>query len=222
MKHRILVVEDDRDLQVPMKTILLENNYLVDQAYTGAQALKKVEEILPDLMILDLGLPDIDGETVCTKVKKLANDLPIIILTARNSSKDIVKGLGLGADDYIPKPFDMDELLARIKARLRQVVGDGQLSMADLRLDTKSFEVSRGGKRIDLSPTEFNLLQYLLLNQGKVLTREAILNRVWSYEYDVQTRVIDVYIGYLRKKIDAPYKKKLIHCIRGFGYTIKE
>ncbi|MFA6250527.1 MAG: response regulator transcription factor [Candidatus Shapirobacteria bacterium] len=221
MKRKILLVEDNPDLQTPLKSFFLENNYLIDQAFTGAQAIKKVEESTPDLVILDLGLPDIDGETVFSRIKKYSPEIPVIILTARNTPKDAAKGLGLGADDYIPKPFDLDELLARVQARLRQPGLNAKLVVDDLSLDTKSYEVLRSGKKINLSPTEFNLLEYLMINRGKVLSREAILNRVWSYDYDVQTRVIDVYIGYLRKKIDEHAKTKLIHCIRGFGYTIK-
>jgi len=221
MKHKILLVEDNLDLQTPLKRFLLESNYLVDQAFTGAQALKKVEDNIPDLVLLDLGLPDIDGETVCSRLKKYSPELPIIILTARNTPKDAVKGLGLGAVDYIPKPFDMDELLARIQTHLRQPGLGSKLVIADLSLNTSSYEVVRDGKKIDLSPTEFNLLEYLMINKGKVLSREAILNRVWSYDYDVETRVVDVYIGYLRKKIDGGFKNKLIEGVRGFGYIIR-
>jgi len=222
MKNKILLVEDNVDLQTPLKSFLLENNYLVEQAFTGAQALKKFEENLPDLVLLDLGLPDISGETICSRFKQYAPDLPIIILTAKNTPKDAAKGLGLGADDYIPKPFDLDELLARIQTRLRHPGANSKLTIADLSLNTKTYDVFRNGKKINLSPTEFNLLEYLMINQGKVLSREAILNRVWSFDSDVQTRVIDVYIGYLRKKIDGNSKEKLIQCVRGFGYTIRQ
>lgn len=221
MKHKILLVEDNLDLQTPLKSFLLESNYLVDQAFTGGQALKKVEDNIPDLVLLDLGLPDIDGETVCARLKKYSPELPIIILTAKNTPKDAARGLNLGADDYVPKPFDMEELLARIQTRLRQPGSNSKLVIADLSLDAKSYEVIRNGKKINLSPTEFNLLEYLMINKGKVLGREAILNRVWSYDCDVQTRVIDVYVGYLRKKIDGGFKNKLIECVRGFGYTIR-
>ncbi|MCL5970904.1 MAG: response regulator transcription factor [Patescibacteria group bacterium] len=220
MKNKILIIEDNKDLQFSLKTFLLENNFLVEQAFGGATGLQKIENSLPDLVILDLGLPDIDGESVCLRLKKDYEDLPVIILTARNTPKDTVKGFNLGADDYIPKPFDLDELLSRIKARLKQT-SSSKLVVADLTLNSKTFEVTRAGKIISLTPTEFRLLEYLLLNKGKVLSREVILNRVWSYEADVETRVVDVYIGYLRKKIDSPFKTKLISCIRGFGYTIK-
>ncbi|MFA5828684.1 MAG: response regulator transcription factor [Candidatus Shapirobacteria bacterium] len=222
MKSKILLVEDNVDLQTPLKTFLLENNYLVDQAFTGGQALKKFEENTPDLVILDLGLPDISGETVCSRFKQYSPELPVIILTAKNTPKDAAKGLGLGADDYVPKPFDLDELLARIKTRLRQPGVGSKLTVADLTINTKTYDVTRGDKKISLSPTEFNLLEYLMMNQGKVVSREAILNRVWSYDFEVQTRVIDVYIGYLRKKVDGQSKHKLIQCVRGFGYTIRQ
>jgi len=150
--------------------------------------------------------------------------LPVIILTARDSISDIVQGLNLGADDYITKPFVADEFLARIKARLRRQGGDSDalLKVADLELNNKTLEVKREGQIIQLTPQEFKLLQYLMNNKGRILTREMILNRIWLYSSDVETRVVDVYMGYLRKKIDNNHPKKLLHSIRGFGYVIKE
>lgn len=222
MKYKILVVEDDRDLQEGLRTILFENDYLVESVYDGAKALRKVEESLPNLVILDLGLPDISGETVCTKLKRGFPELPIIILTAKDTTEDIVRGLNIGADDYIPKPFKEEELVARIKARLRK--GNNSLTrlkIGDLELDTQKIQVKRAGKEIKLTQKEFLLLEYLMRNKDRVLSREMILDRVWSYSSEVESRVVDVYIGYLRKKIDGPFEKKLIHCTRGFGYTIK-
>lgn len=223
MPSKILVVEDDLDLQEGLKTILSENGYLVEAVAQGAKALRQVERSLPNLVILDLGLPDISGETVCRELKKSYPQLPIIILTAKGTTDDIVRGLNLGADDYIPKPFEGEELLARMKARLRQ----GQslsdlLKVADLELNSKKIEVKRAGKPIKLTQKEFLLLEYLMRNKGQVLSRETILDRVWSYASDVESRVVDVYIGYLRKKIDKPFAKKLLHCIKGFGYLIEE
>lgn len=150
--------------------------------------------------------------------------MPVIILTARDSISDIVQGLNLGADDYITKPFVADEFLARIKARLRRQGGDSDalLKVADLELNNKTLEVKREGQIIQLTPQEFKLLQYLMNNKGRILTREMILNRIWLYSSDVETRVVDVYMGYLRKKIDNNHPKKLLHSIRGFGYVIKE
>lgn len=221
MVSKILVVEDDQGIQEFLKELLLDNGYAAETASDGVQALNLIKKSQPDLVILDLGLPNVTGEAVCTEIRKKYPDLPIIILTAKDDVTDIVKGLNLGADDYITKPFVADELLARIRARLRHGE-DIKLQVGDLELNNKTFEVKRAGKLIQLSPHEFKLLQYLISNKGRVLTREMILNRVWLYSYEVDTRVVDVYIGYLRKKIDSDYKKKLIHSVRGFGYMIKE
>ena len=224
MVHTILVVEDDKGLQNYLKELLLDNGYGVTIASDGVQALSNMQKIVPDLVILDLGLPNMTGEAVVMEVKKKYPELKIIILTAKDSVTDIVQGLDLGADDYMTKPFVADELLARIKARLRDTEGQNsaKLTIADLELDTKTLEVKREGKIIQLTPKEFKLLEYLMNNQGRILTREMILNRIWLYSPDIETRVIDVYIGYLRKKIDEGYEKKLIHAIRGFGYVVKE
>ncbi len=221
MINKILIVEDDQQLQEYIKELLLDNGYSVETATDGVAALNQLKKAQPDLLVLDLGLPTLTGEAVCQEVRKKYPDLPIIILTARDDNADIVRGLNLGADDYITKPFNADILLARIKARLRHS-DEVTLTADDLTLNNKTFEVSRAGTQITLSPHEFKLLQYLLSNKGRVLTREMILNRVWLYSYEVDTRVVDVYVGYLRKKIDAEHKKKLIHSVRGFGYMIKE
>lgn len=221
MVNKILVVEDDQGIQEFLRELLLDNGYAVETALDGVAALNLIKKSQPDLVILDLGLPNVAGEAVCIEIRKKYPDLPIVILTAKDDVADVVKGLNLGADDYITKPFVADELLARIRARLRHGE-DVKLQVADLELNNKTFEVKRAGKSIQLSPHEFKLLQYLISNKGRVLTREMILNRVWLYSYEVDTRVVDVYIGYLRKKIDSDYKKKLIHSVRGFGYMIKE
>lgn len=218
---RVLVVEDEKDLSDYLKDLFLENGYSVQTVHRGVAALKIAKESCPDLVILDLGLPDISGESVCEELKKQYAYLPIIILTAKDTTQEIVHGLGLGADDYITKPFVGEELLARVKARLRRYTQD-KIKIADLTLDTESLEVRRGNKIISLSPKEFRLLEYLIMNKGRVMTREMILNRIWSYSPDIETRVVDVYVGYLRKKIDYGFTKKLIHSIRGFGYVIKE
>ncbi len=221
MIYKLLVVEDDQAILEVLQEIFVDNGYSVETASNGALALKQFKKIEPDLVILDLGLPDINGETVCIEMKKLYPYVPIVILTAKGRSVDIVHGLNIGADDYISKPFVADELLARVKAQLRRL-NSGKMKISDLELDMKTFQVKRDGKTILLTPKEFNLLQYLIMNKGRVLTREMILNRVWRYDSDVDTRVVDVYIGYLRKKIDSRAKKKLIHSLRGFGYTIKD
>lgn len=223
MAAMILIVEDDKGLQKYLKELLLDNGYAVQTASDGIAALEYLKKNEPDIVVLDLGLPTMSGEAVCQEIRKKNKDLPIIILTAKDAVTDIVQGLNLGADDYITKPFIADEFLARIKARLRkQGTTESILRVADLELDSKTMEVKRHGKPIQLTPQEFKLLQYLMSNKGRILTREMILSRIWLYSSDVETRVVDVYIGYLRKKIDAEDQKKLLHSIRGFGYVIKE
>lgn len=223
MASSILVVEDDNGLQKYLKELLLDNGYSVRVASDGAAALNSVEKLEPDLIVLDLGLPDMTGESVCLEIRKKHPDLPVIILTAKDTISDIVQGLNLGADDYMTKPFIADEFLARIKARLRaKDGGDAKLQVADLELNKKTLEVKRGGRLIQLTPKEFKLIQYLMSNKGRILTREMILNRIWLYSPDIETRVVDVYMGYLKRKIDKDFSKKLIHSVRGFGYTIKD
>jgi len=223
MVNSILVVEDDGGLQKYLRELLLDNGYSVQVAADGVAALNYLKKSEPNMVLLDLGLPNLSGEAVCMEIRKKYPDLPVIILTARDAVSDIVHGLNLGADDYMTKPFVADELLARIKARLRQTDGaETKLQIADLELDNKTLEVKRGNKMIQLTPKEFQLLQYLMSNKGRILTREMILNRIWLYSPDIETRVVDVYMGYLRKKIDSGHKKQLINSVRGFGCVIKE
>jgi two-component system, OmpR family, response regulator len=220
--NKILVVEDDQTIREGITSFLSDNNFLVEAVGDGAAALDSVKKKTPDLVILDLGLPKISGESVVQEIKKLFPNLPVIILTAKNQKTDILSGFSLGADDYISKPFDLEELMARISVRLK-TDNNGIIEVEDLVLDPHAVKVTRGGQEIQLTPHEFKLLHYLLVNRGRVLSREMILNRVWKYSMDVDTRVVDVYIGYLRRKIDNnSYKKKLISSIRGFGYIIKD
>ena len=222
MLKRILVVEDDLEIQNFLKEYLKEHDFHVKTAKNGTEALNLLAKSEPDLVLLDLGLPDMSGEFVCGEMRKKNPQLAIIILTARDTPKDVIKGLNLGADDYIAKPFNSEELIARINARFRKIDGEGLLKVADLELNTSTLEVKRGNKSIQLTPQEFRLLEYLMINKGRVLSRDMILNRLWLSSPDIETRVVDVYMGYLRKKIDLGNKLKLIHSIRGFGYTIKE
>lgn len=223
MLNKILIVEDDIGLQKYLKELLLTNQYSVHVSTDGVSALSTINKVPPDLVILDLGLPNLSGESVLSEVRKKSPNLPVIILTAKDSPSDIVHGLNIGGDDYMTKPFVADELLARIKARLRHNgYSDTKLKIADLELDTTTLEVKRSGKTIQLTPQEFKLLEYLMRNKGRVLTREMILNRVWLYSQDIETRVVDVYMGYLRKKVDEGFKKKLLVSVRGFGYMIKD
>lgn len=219
----IIVVEDDQDIREYLRDVLLEKDFIVEAVGDGVTALKQIKKLHPDLVVLDLGLPTMGGESVCKEAKRLYPELPIIILTAKNATSDVVKGLNFGADDYIAKPFEIDELLARIHARLRAKGGsEEKLTVGDLELDTKTLEVRRENKIITLTPQEFKLLEYLMNNKGRVLTRDTILNRIWLYSPDIDTRVVDVYVGYLRKKIDAGFTKKLLRSVRGFGYMIRE
>lgn len=223
MVSKILIVEDDKDLQDSLKELLAAEGFFIRTASDGVDALKVMNNGEFDLIILDLGLPVMSGESVLMEVRKKYPDLPVIVLTARDTTPDVIRGLNLGADDYITKPFVVDELIARAKARLRShQIGEQKMQIADLELDPTTFEVKRGGRLISLTPQEFKLLQYLMANAGRVLTRDAILNRVWFYSPDVETRVVDVYIGYLRKKVDKGFKQKLLTSVRGFGYVLKE
>lgn len=222
MTPTIIVVEDDPDLGSYLHTFLTENRMLVQVATRGIPALDLIDKVIPNLVILDLNLPDISGESLCTQMKDKHPEMPVIMLTAKDDVQSVVNGLNLGADDYMTKPFSAEVLLARIKAKLRQSTGAPILRAQDLTMNTETMEVSRAKTLIPLTHTEFTLLRYLLANKNRVLTREMILNHVWDYSPDIESRVVDVYIGYLRKKIDKNQKKKLITSVRGFGYTIKE
>lgn len=223
MGSNILIVEDDKPLQKYLKELLLDNGYSVTLASDGVEAISILERVEPDLVVLDLNLPKMSGESVCREIRERFPHIRVIILTAKDSVSDIVQGLQLGADDYMTKPFVADVFLARIEARLRRMQGnDSKLTVADLELDTVSHTVNRGGKEIVLTPQEYKLLYYMMLNKGRVLTRDMILNRIWLFSPDIETRVVDVYVGYVRKKIDSEFEKKLIHSVRGFGYVIKE
>jgi DNA-binding response OmpR family regulator len=223
MIYSILIVEDDSGVQKYLKELLLDNGYSVHIVGDGIEAIEYIQKSQPDLVILDLGLPKLTGEGVVAEIRKNYPELRIIILSAKDTLNDVVQGLSLGADDYMTKPFVADELLARIKARLKRLgASDQTMRIADLELNTQTMEVCRGGKEIRLTPQEFKLLQYMLNNKGQILTREMILNRIWMYSPDIETRVVDVYMGYLRKKIDKGFPKPLLHSVRGFGYVIKE
>lgn len=219
----ILIIEDDQDISNYIKDLLTEAHFIVHQALSGAKALKTLEKIIPDLVILDLNLPDIQGESLKLTIKKDLPQVPILILTAKDNPTDVARNLNEGADDYMTKPFDAQELIARVKARLRKDrKADTEYIAHDLILNTDTFTVTRNGGAIELTQTEFNLLHYLLMNKNRVLTREMILSHVWAYSPDTETRVVDVYIGYLRKKIDKGHTIKIITSMRGFGYTIKD
>lgn len=222
MVSTILIVEDDTGVQKYLTELLIDNGYSVQVASDGIEALDKINRVVPDLVILDLGLPKLSGEGVVKEIRKEYPELRIIILSAKDTVQDIVYGLNLGADDYMTKPFVGEELLARVHARLKSESPQQRiLKVGDLQLEARSASVKRGETQMQLTPQEFKLLEYLMMHEGQILTRDMILDRIWMQSSDIETRVVDVYMGYLRKKIDRGFPKKLLHSVRGFGYMIK-
>jgi heavy metal response regulator len=220
---RILVIEDEKKIADFIRRGLKEEGYAVDAAYDGEQGLFLAKTNEYDLILLDLMLPKLDGYSLFKELKKEKVVSPVIMLTAKDAVKDRVAGLDLGADDYITKPFAFEELLARIRAALRKKEGklSATLKVEDLVLDLKTHKASRAGKEIVLTSKEYTLLEYLMRNAGTVVTRTMISEHVWDINFDTFTNVIDVYINYLRNKIDTGHKKKLIHTVRGRGYVLK-
>jgi heavy metal response regulator len=220
---KILIVEDEKKVASFIKRGLKENHYTVDVAEDGDRGLLLADVNEYDLIILDIMLPGTDGITVCRELRKRKKDVPIMLLTARDEVKDKVSGLDAGADDYLTKPFAFDELLARVRALSRRKTGQKvtKLRVADLELDQLTHKVTRGGREIELTSKEYSLLEYLMLNANRVVTRTMISEHVWEDDFDTFTNVINVYINYLRKKIDEGYEKNLIHSIRGTGYILR-
>ena len=220
---KILLIEDEKKIASFIKRGLKENNYTVDVAYDGEKGFYLADINTYDLIILDVMLPDKDGISVCRDLRKLKIDTPVLMLTARNEVKDKVSGLDSGADDYLTKPFVFDELLARVRALSRRKRSEKTttLKVGDLGLDQMTRKVTRAGKEIILTSREYSLLEYLMLNAGQVVTRTMISEHVWEDDFDTFTNVINVYVNYLRNKINDGYDKKLISSIRGVGYTIK-
>jgi len=204
---------------------LIHQQYMVEIANDGRTAINMAKENNYDLIILDIMLPGIDGIEVCKRVRTFS-DIPIIMLTAKDDITDKIEGLDVGADDYLTKPFIFEELAARIRSNLRKMDkfknSEPILKVKDLEMNQDTYEVRRSGILIELSKTEFELLQFLLINKGIVLTREKILTKIWNYSYEGNDNILDVYIKYLRDKVDKPFKEKLIKTIRGIGYTIKD
>ncbi len=221
---RILVVEDEKKIASFIKRGLKEQGYAVDLAYTGDDGLFMALEDEYDLIVLDIMLPGKDGMFVCRQIRKKKKSVPILILTARDAVEDKVNGLDSGADDYLTKPFEFAEFLARVRALTRRSQGNltTKLKIGDLELDQVTREVKRGGKKIDLTATEYALLEYLMLNAGHVVTRTMISEHVWNDSFDTFTNVINVYINYLRNKVDNGFDKKLIRSVRGRGYMISD
>jgi two-component system, OmpR family, response regulator MprA len=222
---KILVVDDERAVRESLRRALELEGYEIELAEDGAQALERLEsEPEPDAMVLDVLMPRMDGLEVSRTLRRNGSRLPILMLTARTQVEDRVEGLDAGADDYLTKPFALEELLARVRALLRRTSdGSGEtLEFADLVLDPGTREVTRGGERIELTRTEFSLLELFLLNPRQVLTRSLIFERVWGYDFGFASNSLDVYIGYLRRKTEAHGKPRLIHTVRGVGYALRE
>jgi len=220
---RLLVVEDEKKVASFIKQGLEEEGYAVDVAQDGEDGLAMALDRVHDLIILDIGLPKKDGLQVLQELQKQSIPTPVLLLTVRATIEDKVIGLDSGADDYLAKPFAFQELVARVRALLRRRsdIGPSLLQYADLTLDPARRTVFRGGEKIELTAKEFSLLDYFMRNPERVLTRTMILDHVWDYAFDPMTNVIDVYVNYLRKKIDADREPKLIHTIRGVGYVLK-
>ena len=221
---RILIVEDEKKVAGFIKKGLEEETYAVDVAYDGEEGLYLGAGGQYDLIILDIMLPKLDGLQVLSQLRSQGQDIPIILLTAKDAVDDRVAGLNKGADDYLTKPFAFSELLARVRVLLRRGKAEVKtiLQIADLTIDLVSHKVDRGGDEIELTGKEYSLLEYFMRNQDKVLTRTMIAEHVWDYNFDTFTNVIDVYINHLRKKIDKGRQNKLLHTLRGVGYIMKE
>ena len=221
---RILIAEDQKDLNRIITKRLSAEGYSVDSCFDGEEALSYIEMAEYDGIILDIMMPKRDGLSVLHSLRKKGIGTPVLFLTARDAVEDRVLGLDSGAYDYLVKPFAFDELIARIRAMTRKSAGNSSniFSVADLVMDTASHTVTRGGKEIALSAKEFSLLEYLLRNKGHVLSRTMIENNLWNFDYSGGTNAVDVYIRYLRKKVDDGFEPKLIHTVRGCGYVLKE
>jgi DNA-binding response OmpR family regulator len=219
---RVLVVEDDRSIARLLQLELEHSSLSVQCAYDGPEGLYAAAEFEPAVVILDIMLPGLDGVGVLKRLREGGNRVPVVMLTARDAVPDKVHSLRLGADDYLTKPFSMEELLARLGAVLRRVEGDEMLRVADLEVDTASREVRRGERRIELTAREYELLEFMARNPRRVLSRSLLLSRVWGQEAGVETNVVDVYVGYVRRKVDAAGETPLIRTVRGAGYALRE
>lgn len=224
-RMRILIIEDDYKIANSIKKGLEQESYAVDVEYDGKNGLGAVLTLEYDLIILDRMLPEIDGVKICQLLREKGSKLPVLILTAKDKIADRVEGLNAGADDYLVKPFSFEELLARVRALLRRPAGmiDNILKVDDLILDAVNFETKRGNKKINLTKKEFSLLEYMMRNRGKILTKDNIITHVWDFDADILPNTIEVYVGSLRNKIDNNFQEKppLIKTIRGFGYKIE-
>ncbi len=220
----VLVVDDEPSVRDALERALKAQHYVVITATDGRQALEAIADERPELVLLDVLMPVMDGFEACRRLRELGDRTPVLMLTARDSVGDRVEGLDAGADDYVVKPFALEELLARGRALLRRsgIPGDEPLRFADIALNPVTREVYRGDRPIELSRTEYNLLELFLLNPRRVLTREVIFDRVWGYDFGPTSNTLEVYVGYLRRKTEADGEPRLIHTVRGVGYVLKE
>lgn len=219
----ILLVEDERRLAQAVRRVLEEEGHTVDVAYDGEEGLAMATETDHDVIVLDIMLPVIDGIEVCRALRRKKIDTPVLLLTALDGVDDKVRGLDSGADDYLPKPFAFQELLARLRALSRRRVQGREpmeLTVDDLKLDLRRRRAERGGRSIELSPKEFSLLEFMMRNQGRVLTRTQILDHLWGYDYTPDSNLVDVYVAYLRRKVDKAGQRPLIRTVRGVGYAL--
>ena len=222
--QRILVIDDDEKIRSTVRRGLVYEGYRVVEASTGEEGLEKAREHLPDLVILDIMLPAMDGLEVCRRLRAGGGEVAVLMLTARDEVRDRVTGLETGADDYLVKPFSFEELLARVHALLRRRAAPAGeiLRVGDLELDVDAREARRHGRSIELTTTEYNLLLLFMRHPRKVLTRDVIMDRVWSYDFGGESNVLEVYVRYLRNKLEAGQDSRLIHTVRGAGYVLKE
>ncbi len=221
---RILVVEDEKHLNRIISEAVEDEGYSVDSCYNGLEALEYLECAQYDVMILDVMMPKMDGFTLVRKLRERGDNTPVLFLTARDAVADKVQGLESGGDYYLTKPFDFKELMAVVRVMARKYTGNRSnvYTIADLSLDSNTRTVTRAGKNIELTAKEFSLLEYMMRNKEVVLSREMIENNLWNYDYEGGTNVVDVYVGYLRKKMDTGFSKKLIHTVWGAGWVLKE
>lgn len=221
---RILVVDDEPNITDLVATALRYVGFEVSTASSGHEALAAASRFRPDLMVLDVMMPDVDGFEVTRRLRSEGQRIPVVFLTARDATEDKVAGLTVGGDDYVTKPFSLEELVARVRAVLRRSLGEAddsaRLRFADLEMDEDTYEVWRAGQPVALTATEFKLLRYLLLNARRVLSKSQILDHVWNYDFDGDGNVVETYISYLRKKVDS-VEPPLIHTVRGVGYTLR-
>jgi two-component system OmpR family response regulator len=223
-KERLLLVDDEENLRSMLEAALRHVGFEVHPAASGREALDTVGTVRPDLIVLDVMLPDLDGFEVCRRLRTEGSRTPVLFLTARDGTDDKVRGLTLGGDDYLVKPFSLEELVARINAVLRRsglAQSEARMSCGDVEMDDDAHRVLKAGSDVSLSPTEYKLLRYLLINKGKVVSKAQILDHVWQYDFGGDGGVVETYIGYLRRKLDNT-EPRLIHTIRGVGYTLRE